>query len=540
MKNFDFISTEIKLNFDGYKSHASIFGFILSIAVIGVAIAFGVYEARELWEKKKPRSNVLNGYTPDSGIYHLGIGGLNHFYNIMSREGKFVDYDEMSVVVESRLVNRENVVLGTYRYKKCKWELDGVDFHKFEKNVDKEKFEKGACLREFKNSTTNEIIVLDESNKSFFPYPNITHGMESTVPLSEKNVYFSTLRECDTVNEQCHPISKIKEYYNDHFYVFAFIDKNFDITNHKEPIKSTYNQVEGLMSFNSFTANHMNLNPSTVISDDGIVFEATNKQRSIYLYQNEKISEQRINSLILTQVNFWLKNQETVYSRGYAKIQDIFANIGGFFNFIYYSALIINFFPEKYRIIIDTLILLDLNKYVFNNEKRNATKFDSEKININLYDQENRINSVHHVQIENNINNINNIQNIQQGGSSQNWNVNELSSNNIRERTIIYPNLNKKVNLEKLKVDTDNFETKQSDSVNFSINFFDILLNVFWKSKNPLIDRIDFLRQTIMSENTIFRIFFNTKKKRKTLFGKDELKMLNNTPIFDDEFNELM
>lgn len=48
MRNLDLISTEIKINFDGFKSHASIFGFLLTIAVLGVTIAFGIYEAREL------------------------------------------------------------------------------------------------------------------------------------------------------------------------------------------------------------------------------------------------------------------------------------------------------------------------------------------------------------------------------------------------------------------------------------------------------------------------------------------------------------
>lgn len=555
MRNLDLISTEIKINFDGFKSHASIFGFLLTIAVLGVTIAFGIYEARELWEKKKPISNVLNGYTPDSGIYHLGIGGLNHFYNIMSREGKFVDYDERYVVVESQLVNRENVILGTYRYKKCIWELDGVDFHKFEKNVNKEKFEAGACLREFVNSTTKEVMVLSESNKHYFPYPNITHGMESTVPLSEKNVYFSTLRECNPLTEQCFSADKIKEYYVDHFYVFAFIDKNFDITNHKEPIKSTYNQVEGLMSTNSFTANHLNLNPSSVVSDDGIIFEEIKRQRSIYLYQNEKIAEQRVNNPTLTQVNFWLKNQETVYSRSYAKIQDIFANIGGFFNFIYYSALIINFLPEKYRVILDTIILLDLNKFIFSSEKRSKNQFETEKININLYDQENRVNSENRDQIQNhhNILNINNIQsNNRENRSSQdlnnninnnsNINNNEISNNNLRERTTIYPNLSKK-NLKlsplNLKENINNEDTTNT-TLYSSINFFDVLLNIFKKSHMPMIDRIDHLRQTIMSENVIFRSVLNASKKRKTLFGKDELKILNNTPIYNEEFDELL
>ncbi len=80
MRAVDLINGEIKLNYNGYRNHPSILGSILTLAVAALSLAFGVYAFREIWEKKKPISNIINKYTPDSGIYHLGIGGLNHFF----------------------------------------------------------------------------------------------------------------------------------------------------------------------------------------------------------------------------------------------------------------------------------------------------------------------------------------------------------------------------------------------------------------------------------------------------------------------------
>lgn len=394
MRAIDGINTQIKLNYNGYKNHPSIFGGVLSIIVGVLATAFGIYAFREIWEKKKPISNIINKYTPDSGIFHLGIGGLNHFFYIMNKEGVVIDFDERAVTVEASMISREGVVNGNYSYGKCSWDFDGVDFHEMTANIKKENFEKAVCLRSFYNKTSRETIILNNQTLNYFPFANITHGMESTVPIGEKNVYYINLKECTNITNNlslerpnCYPQEKIKEYYLGSFYVFGFIDKKFDITNHELPIQSQYNQVEGLMSDKSFTANHLNMNPSSVESNDGLVFDEIKKYKSIYLFQNEKISENKINNPILTQVNFWLKNQETIYSRNYTKVQDILAGIGGFFNFIYYSAIILNYFPGQYNILIDTASSLKQNNYVLDQKIVNVSD-DSAKSKIDFINKD--------------------------------------------------------------------------------------------------------------------------------------------------------
>lgn len=541
MKSFDFISTEIKINYDGIKSHASVFGAIISIGIFCLTIAFGIYEMRELWEKKKPITNILNAYTPDAGKYHLGIGGLNHYFTVRGRDGNIKDLDERYAVVESILVNGEGQIVGSYRYKKCIWDLDGVDFHSFEKNVNKEEFEKAVCIREFYNMTTNELIILEQKNIDTFPFPNLAYGLESPIPITDKHLYFITMRECNPEKEKCFSDKQIKEYYVDQVFNFAFIDKTFNVSNHKEPIKSSFNMVNGLLYENYVSINHMNFNPSTVISDDGIVFENLNTKRNIYLFQNEKVTEVRNKSPMLTQVNIYLKNQETIYTRGYIKIQDVFANIGGFFNFIYYSAILANFFPEKYRLVIDTKEILEVNNYISNDKRRDNDKNlkqneQENKINILIknrlktFEQKSNNNLIQNINLENDINR-NNIE--------LNYNNPNISRNKLNEKVVIYPNFEEKIKNFNDSKENVNEESDRSHS-NSSINIFNVITNTLCNSKNSEIDKIEYLRNMILSENILFRNFFNSIKKRKTIYDKEELNMLNNTPIYENEVYELI
>lgn len=581
MKSLDAINGEIKINYNGYNNHPSIFGGVLSLAVAILSLAFGVYAFREIWEKNKPMSNIINKYTPDSGIYHLGIGGLNHFFNIMNNLGEIIEFDNRAITIEAVMKNREGVVNGIYTYGKCSWELDGIDFHEMTANVKKENYEKAACIRSFRNDTNGETILLNEQTLSSFPFGNITHGMESTVPIGQKNVYYITLKECTNSSSNtgtdfeniCYSQEKITEYYLGSFYVFGFIDKRFDITNHNQPISNQYNQVEGLMSDKSFTANHLNLNPSTVESNDGLIMDEMKRYRSIYLFQNEKISESKLNNPTLTQVNFWLKNQETIYSRNYSKVQDILASIGGFFNFIYYAAIMINYFPGQYNILIDTVFSLTFNNYVLGqrqsynnlsdnfacsgNHIKNDYKLSSKKIltNINSFKQnenssnKNLVCSTFKAKVDNNGDNNNNNRNnnINNENDVIYSNPNFIANDNQYFNS--HSNDNKNLNILKIdKIDDPNLakinkhvdtEYQRLDNL-IKYSFWDMICFAFVKSKSPIFKKVEHMRQLIMSENNLFRIFFNEKKKKKMLLDTLELKQMNQIQIFDSELEDLI
>lgn len=59
------------------------------------------------------------------------------------------------------------------------------------------------------------------------------------------------------------------------------------------------------------------------------------------------------------------------------------------------------------------------------------------------------------------------------------------------------------------------------------------------KSRSKIFSKIENLRQQIMSENNLFRMFFNEKKNLKMLLNNNELKQLNQLQIFDFEIDEL-
>ena len=516
--NFDNINLDIKFNYNGYPRHVSTFGVILSMILYAISLAFGVYAIRELWEKKKPISNIIQKYTSDAGVYHLGIGGINHFFDLLTTDGQIVNYDPKAVVIESVMKDRNGLIKGSYKYDNCKWDLEGVDFHEMTDSVKKEDYEKSMCIRHFKNFTTGETIILDNETKSYFPYPNITHGMESTVSLSEKNVYFITVKEC--TGDTCYPKETIKEFLKNKFYRFKFIDKKFDITNFKFPISNQLNQVEGLISDKTFTANHLNLNPSTVNSNNGFILDNIETSRSIYMIQNEKIVSDVVDDPIVTQVNFWLKNQETIYERNYLKAQDILASIGGFFNALYIIALIINFFPSKYNIYIDTTSLLSkLNFTTRNsiNESGLDLKFNEIKFPKNSNLNHNILSDI-------------NEENYRQS------NLN-LKENKDSELHVIPIRVNKVENILSLNRLEKNEEKNNSiKEVKFS------LLDMFFFPcrKTKLSDKYNLIRLNVMSENNIFRLYLNDQKLKKMIFNDVQLTQLKNLRIYEDEIEKLI
>jgi hypothetical protein len=55
---------------------------------------------------------------------------------------------------------------------------------------------------------------------------------------------------------------------------------------------------------------------------------------------------------------FWLKNRILSYERIYKRIQDIISIIGGVFEFIYFSSIVMNYLYSKFIVLLDSEILL--------------------------------------------------------------------------------------------------------------------------------------------------------------------------------------
>ena len=121
MKNLDFISPGIHLNYEGFDNHSSKFGIILTIIISLLGLSFASYTCIELWERKKPSSNIIYKYTPNAGKYNVGINGLSHFFILYDIKFNQLDFDERATKIEAIWGNIEKKAYGYYLFSKCKF-----------------------------------------------------------------------------------------------------------------------------------------------------------------------------------------------------------------------------------------------------------------------------------------------------------------------------------------------------------------------------------------------------------------------------------
>jgi len=553
IKQLDLISESVNLNYKGGRSHSSFMGAGLTVIILLLSCAFSIYSLRELWEKKKPSSNVITKYTQNAGNYSIGPGGVPHYYMFKdANSGEIVKIDPRATEIKSMVKDRAGNVKGRYEFSHCN-EVDKEYLGDF---ISDDNLEKAYCIRKFINVTTNEEVILTKSTKETFPWLDMLSGQEAKVTDELKTVYYTNVTECRNTTEKndCYPQEVIDKYFIGKYYQFLFIDKVFDVTNNKAPIESSLNQVEGLFSVDTVVANHLNFNPSTIESDEGFILEELSSERAIYLDQNEKISAEKNGDALCTQVNFWLKNQETIYSRSYSKLQDILADIGGFFNFIYYSAMFLIHFPSKYITIYDTQNLLKFNNFVFTREE-DLNKLVKQKISSNIKTENKTI--------------LNSEQNLKIMPEKENLEKNEEISNYFEDNyekdndDVVRPtitrfqyrnglNSNLKSKSSNLNVSKNNstIKLKKVEEISlknsivkkevpqvspFTFSYSHMLLFCFNQNKNPLYSKIEKIRDGLLSEENLFYSFFELLKSKKVAFGDIDSHFKNDTIIMDNE-----
>ena len=120
--------------------------------------------------------------------------------------------------------------------------------------------------------------------------------------------------------------------------------------------------------------------------------------KSIYSYErNDVFTFDDDTNKIYTIYCFWLGNRIDYYERTYKRLQDMISSIGGFYQFIVFSAVFINRFYNSFVILFDIENLLNSS---ISNEKDNFFK----KGKINYPKKKEEMNKKYHKSSENKIN----------------------------------------------------------------------------------------------------------------------------------------
>ena len=79
----------------------------------------------------------------------------------------------------------------------------------------------------------------------------------------------------------CKSDNEINQYFSGSKGIFFyFIDQYIDISNYKKPNKKFFYRIENILSKESFTVNHLNFNPSSIKTHNGLIFDNINEEFS--------------------------------------------------------------------------------------------------------------------------------------------------------------------------------------------------------------------------------------------------------------------
>ena len=432
IKKLDLLSPPITLYYNGDNQHPTIFSAILSIiAYVGV-FGFGIYYGLKFINKDDPSSYFFNRYVEDAGTYPLNSSSMFHFLQILNTETnqpKPTDFDTFRIIgLEDApdIYIRDNDLskYDHWLYGPCNNQSDteGISYL-----IDFKCYEQSACIRKFYDKKKGNYFETDNSN---FRWPLVSKGASNP----SRTFYGVLMEKCrnDEIrtlagSSACKSDNEIEGIIRSSTISFNIIDNYADVLNYKKPFTKYLYSIQSGIFPGSICENHLNFNPVTMTTHNGIFMDNIVEEPSYFFSQNEKATvvdevKNELGQLVMTvdeegntvpkktgiviMFYFWMQNRMQYYERNYQRLQDILGDIGGLGNIIFILAEMLNFLVCHYVILIDTEdLLISLEEKQNNNKKLSKLpiiyrRYDKSKHNF----PPRRKNSTTQIDIYNNIN----------------------------------------------------------------------------------------------------------------------------------------
>ena len=427
-KKLDMISPPITIFYKGNSTHPSVFSGILTLTVYFVAFYFGIRYSIEYIRHQNPQIYYYNRYIEDAGNFPVNSSQIFSFIQVLDTASNTpapIEFDSVRIIglettVDLYKLNNNLSQYNHWLYGRCNNSSDteGISYL-----INFDYFTESACIRKYYNKDDK---IYYNTNDEKFIFPNIIHGCSHP----DRTFYGIVMEKCrnDSLKflsdgQYCNTKEHILQYIQKSSVNLQLIDNYADVLNYENPFTKYFYSISNGLFEESYTTNHLNFNPATLITNDAIFFDNDKKALAYIYQQNEKVTAKSDNSGIYVAFYYWMQNNMQYYERKYRNFQDALSDIGGFGSLILNLAYILNTLVSNFVILFDTEGLL--------NEIELSKKFSKNTIQKNVYKNlvQASITNENYIDNIDNKNNNNKCSPIRKANSHCNLSYNDFSNN---------------------------------------------------------------------------------------------------------------
>ena len=463
----DFLSPPITLFHLERRTHTSKIGGCLVIVLVTLCISYISYLVYYSIVHNRVSSVFYKKFEFDIGRYSFNSSSIFHFIQIFSPEcgGYFDKYDTRYIrafltYVHSNFKNADLELYDHWVFDTCRKDIDDKDLDP-SLFANQENFTNAVCIRHFYNSTEKKYYSLGQ--EGFF-WPYLEHGI-----AHKNNVYLMTIiQKCTNdsiINKlfgNCPSQKEIDDYLSQYFgFYLYFTDTQVDPFNYTSPMQKYFHTISsGIGNSLTYVENYIHYSPIKIKTRQGSLFGNSHETNTFFFDFNRKGSANNDpNYFTLTKYYHLIQNTVQIYERKYNNFFDLFSEIGGVVQFLFYIFFWVNFVYNKYIIAYDTNSLFFAVKD--NETKKADVKTETNKI----------------ISINEENENDNDNDNDNDGSNNINNNVNKINifmNNNNNNNDIIFHGNSKKpiqkfislqgVNIQKKSFKPNNFKNNNNNN----------------------------------------------------------------------------
>ena len=531
----DMLSPHITLYYKRKNIHPSVISGVLTLLVFIFILVVGLIYFIRYINRENPTAYFFNRFVKDIGDFSFADGNFFNYIQLFTnryREIIEIDFDKIEIIGYN--ISLDTILnAGYYRfdhwlYGKCNSEVDSKEL---ENLINKELFDKSACLKKFYNTKKSQYYDINDEN---FEWPVISRGASNP----DFTFYGVVIKRCQNTTfrlkhfGKCSSEEEINNYLTQVFLNFNILDHYVDILNYKNPISTFLYSVTSSVSSGSYLKNSLNFNPGLIKSYNNLISDQSEEQATYIFHEN--VQKTSSSQSVLSVFTFYLQNSQQFYERHYKKLQDVFSEIGGFGSLTIMIARLINYIVSRFSMLYDTQQLisqaLEDNKKIHERIRKSDPILKSFK----LENISGGVEKIKHIRLYNSERNVKKVMNTELSEEGKDENnkiitkrIKVINNNNLGDETHrknknldisrqnFIPSQNKEL-IKKIKEgDFQNFIKFNFSNIKSKekFNCFNYLFYIiFCKKINAHIKFYEDLRRLIISEEIMLQNYLNIYK----------------------------